>query len=157
MKSLLVVCAAVACTVAASGCTSGDLGTATSPIDPFGTEPGSSGGESTGGNADTIAELCASACVHIQAACPDAEGADCATDCASSAPPGCDTQFRAFVRCVSSAQIYCSGSSIEVPQCQSAVDAVTNCIASTGVPGSGTSGGTGAAGATGTSGTPRGA
>jgi hypothetical protein len=156
MKSLFIAFAAVACTVAASGCTSGDLGTARSPIDPFGTEPATSGGEPAGGNTDTIAQLCATACAHIQAACPGAAGGtECASDCASSAPAGCEVQFRAFVQCLASAQITCPGdSSFDAPQCTASIDAVQRCLG--GTSGTGTAGGTGAAGATGTSGAPRG-
>jgi hypothetical protein len=154
MKSLFIVCAAVACTVAASSCTSGDLGTARSPIDPFGTEPASGGGEPAGGNTNTIADLCVAACARIQAACPGAAGGTgCASDCASSPPAGCEAQFRAFVQCLASAQILCNGSSFDAPQCSTSLNAVETCFGS----GAGTSGGTGAAGATGTSGTPRGA
>ena len=159
MKSLIFVCAAVACTIAASGCMSGDGGTATSPINPFGIEPApTTGSEPTGGNTDSIAQLCAAACARIQAACPGAaSGAECAGDCASSAPAGCEAQFRAFVQCVASAQIVCSGSSFEAPQCAASLSAVEICLGSTGTPG-GAAGGTGSAGASGTSsGTPRGA
>ena len=154
MKSLFIICAAVACTVAASGCTTGDGGPATSPIDPFGTEPASNGGEPTGGNAETIAHLCAAACARIQTACPGAGGGtDCTSSCASSAPTGCETQFRAFVQCVASAQIVCSGSSFDAPQCTASLNAVETCLNGTG--GTGTAGGTGAAGASGS--TPPGA
>lgn len=152
MRSLFIVCAAVACTLAASGCTSGVGGPATSPIDPFGTEPApTTGSEPTGGNTETIAELCAGACARIQAACPGAAGGtNCAAECTSSAPPACEPQFRAFLQCLSRAQILCSDLSFDVPQCDAAIDAVGICLNSTGVPGSGTAGGTGAAGATGT-------
>src|SRR5512134_875050 len=115
MRSLFIVCAAVACTLAA--CMTGDGGPATSPIDPFGTEPASTGNESTGGNSDTIAELCATACARIQAACPGAGGGtECAVQCSSAAPPGCETEFRAFVQCLAGAQVLCNGSSFEAPQ-----------------------------------------
>ena len=152
MKSLFIVCAAVACAVAAAGCTSGVLGPAGSPIDPFGTEPGASGDEPTGGNSDTIADLCVAACARIQAACPGAAGGTgCASDCASSPPVGCETQFRAFVQCLASAQIVCSGSSFDAPQCTASLNAVEICLGSTGTPGGGAAGGgTGAAGASGT-------
>jgi len=151
MKSLFIMCAAVACTIAATGCTTGDGGPAMGPIDPFGTEPASTGSEPTGDNSDTIAQLCAAACARIQSGCPGAAGGtNCAAECASSAPPGCETQFRAFLRCLAGSQIFCDGTSFDVPQCQSAIDAVSICINSTGVPGNGTAGGTGAAGAAGT-------
>jgi hypothetical protein len=154
MKSLFIVCAAVACTVVASGCTSGDLGTARSPIDPFGTEPASGAGEPTG----TIADLCTAACARIQSACPGAGGGtDCASDCAGSAPAGCESEFRAFVQCLATAQITCpGGSSFDAPQCAAAINAVESCLNTTGMPG-GSAGGTGTAGTSGTSTTPRGA
>jgi hypothetical protein len=151
MKSLFIVWAAVACTIAATGCTTGDGGPATSPIDPFGTEPATAGGEPTGGNTGTIAELCAAACIRIQAACPGAGGgSECALQCASSAPPTCENQFRAFVQCLAVSPIFCSGSSFDAPQCTPAINAVEICLNSTGAGGTGTAGGTGAAGASGT-------
>ena len=152
MKSLFIVCAAVACTIAASGCTSGDSGPATSPIDPFGIEPApTTGSEPTGGNTDTIADLCVAACARIQAACPGAAGgAGCASDCASSAPAGCEAQFRGFLQCLASAQLFCTGSSFDAPQCTASLNAVETCLGSTGTPGGSAGGGTGAAGASGT-------
>jgi hypothetical protein len=145
MNRLFIVCASVAYVIVASGCSSGGAGLPT-PSDPFGNdsastsgseptigkpEPGAGGADPVPGSGGTIEALCARACVHIQASCPgNAGGSACAADCAESAVedfPTCMAEFRAFVVCIGTARLTCSGTSVEAPTCQSAIEAVILC------------------------------
>jgi hypothetical protein len=140
MKSLFIVCAAVACTIAASGCTNGPGGPATSPINPFGTEAApTTGTEPAGGGGnsqESIAQLCAQVCARISGAC-GSNDSSCASDCANDAPPGCEEEFRAFLQCIATAMLNCSGGFI-APVCEGALIAADNCASS---PPTGMSGG----------------
>ena len=131
MKSLFIVSAAVACMIAAPACMTGDGGPATNPIDPFGTEPApTTGTESSGGGGSqaTIAELCVQACARISM-CGSSADTGCAADCASDAPPNCETEFRAFLQCLATAMINCNGGFI-APGCEGALIAVDSCSSS---------------------------
>ena len=128
MKSLFIVCAAVACTIAASGCASGDGGTAMNPINPFGTEPAPTTGNepSGGGGQATIAELCVQVCARISSACGNGtDSGTCPSECANDAPPNCQNEFRAFLQCVATAMLSCNG--FIAPTCEGAYIAVNNC------------------------------
>jgi hypothetical protein len=128
MKSLFIVCAAVACTIAAPACMSGDGGPPTSPIDPFGTEPApTTGSEPTGsGGQATIADLCVQVCARITSACGDGtESGSCASECAADAPPQCQPEFRVFLECLATAMLNCSG--FIAPACEGALIAAQNC------------------------------
>ena len=102
MKSLFIVCASVACAIAASGCIERRRRVGHDPIDPFGSD-GAGGSEPTIGTepvtADgsgraraTIAALCAQACVRIQALCGSSADANCASECAADSPPNCEAR-----------------------------------------------------------------
>jgi hypothetical protein len=145
MKHLMIICALVAAAAAASSCEGDGAGPATSPINPFGTEPSTASAVGveppTGGS--SLAALCARACAHIEAVCPGTGSPNCADDCVTSGPPGCDTQFRAFVQCVATAPLDCASMQIDTLACQTQLNAINSCL-------SGTSGGTGSGGAAGT-------
>lgn len=131
MKSMFIVCAAVACTIAASGCMTGDGGTATSPIDPFGTEPAPTTGTEPSGNGNgqaTIAELCVQVCARISM-CGSSADSNCASECAADSPPNCEAEFRAFLECLTTAMINCNGGFI-APGCEGALIAADNCQSS---------------------------
>ena len=151
MKSLFIVCAAVACTIGATACMTGEGGTATSPIDPFGTDPAlTTGNEPTGGDQVPIAQLCVQVCARIISTCGSSgtDASSCASECAADSPPNCEAEFRVFLQCLATATLDCGGSF--APACQGAAIAADACESSTGAGGTGTAGGTGAAGATGT-------
>jgi hypothetical protein len=122
-----------------SGC-DGGAGPATSPFSPFGTDPSGSAPEPAGGSTETppggggqgtqsIAQLCAAACAHIEASCPTYQSANCGSGCTSASTqfPNCAGEFEAFVNCVIGAQVSCSGQSVDVPGCASSQDAVATC------------------------------
>ena len=122
-----------------SGCSSGS-GPATTPFNPFGTEPpgttseppggsnnnppppssgsgGSSGlGGSTGSGGSggsTLAQLCAAACANFESFCSSYQSATCPSDCAGGAAPvpNCQTQYQAFVSCLATTSYFtCDGS-----------------------------------------------
>jgi hypothetical protein len=128
MKSLLIVCAAVACTIAASGC-SGDGPPARSPFDPFGTEPApTTGSEPTGGEA-TIAELCVQVCARLTSTCGRTNDTGCASQCAADSSPNCEAEFRAFLECLATATLNCNGEFI-APACEGALIASESCQSS---------------------------
>jgi hypothetical protein len=117
-----------------SGC-SGTGGPATSPINPFGSDPVVvSGSEPAGSGTDkpptaTIEQLCTSACANIQAMCPGAEGGtDCAAQCATTDTMGCQTQFNAFVACLATATLDCTGGGVSATACQAEEQAIGTCI-----------------------------
>ena len=144
----------------AAGCGAGNGGGPDSlPIDPFGTESTNhTGNESPGGsnespppmNTSSIEQLCAQACAHIQSSCPGAStnASSCPSDCASSVPPGCEQQFRAFVACIATAQLVCSTSGgIQLTGCEAETAAINACPGVTS--GGSSAGGGGTAGASG--------
>jgi hypothetical protein len=120
----------VACTSPQSGCTTGDGGTARSPIDPFGTEPApTTGSEPTGRlRQATIAELCVQVCARISM-CQSSADSSCASECAADSPPNCEAEFRAFLECVATAMLNCNGGFI-APGCEGALIAADNCQSS---------------------------
>ena len=131
MKSMFIVCAAVACTIAVAGCMTGDGGTATSPIDPFGTEPVPTTGTEPSGNSNgraTIGELCVQVCARI-ATCGVSADTSCASQCAADFTANCEAEFRAFLECVATATINCNGGFI-APGCEGALIAADNCSSS---------------------------
>lgn len=138
MKPMLIAGALAAWAAVASGCSSGDVGPATSPILPFGTEPtASTGPEPTVGGAEgppgrggqTIAQLCAIDCARIDAACPGSAGSNCVTSCSSvpSSAAGCTAQFQAYLACVSTAPLSCITGSVQISSCETAQIAVSSC------------------------------
>jgi hypothetical protein len=135
----------LALTVLVPACGGGN-GPASLPFNPFGTEPASvdnnepTGSDneqppptpSTGGGGVSIDALCAQACTHIEAACPGRSGPDCATDCADTNVTGCEAQYRAFVTCIATSNLTCSSNGdLNVAVCQTAINAVSNCLNST--------------------------
>ena len=135
----ILVRAAIAWAVVACGCSSsGGNGPALPPFNPFGVETAlPTGNEPTVSGADqaprpsaqTIPELCAVDCMRIMEVCPGLVGSDCVSSC-STIPPdlaGCMAQIQAFLACVSTAALDCSGGSLAAPSCDSASIAITNC------------------------------
>jgi hypothetical protein len=102
------------------------------------------------GGGEALLDLCGRACANI-ASCEGGGDADCATDCATDVPPGCEPEFRAFVQCVATAPI-CVNGSADPLVCTAAYAAVDACAR--GSTGGSSGGGTGAAGATGTTAPP---
>ena len=140
MKHTAIVCVWVACAIVAGGCSGGGGGgTATTPFDPFATEPTPATGSEPAGVGDdapsgtsTIASLCARACVHIESACPGSTAPNCPSDCASNVTdfPRCTVEFRAFVACVGTAPIICGGGTgLLAPACDMAAQALNACTA----------------------------
>jgi len=138
MKALLLSCASIAAAALAGGCSGGGGGPAT-PFDPFGTEPAGAtatepatgqGGTAPGGG--STAQACARVCARIQSACPEADGASCASDCAATETtfPGCQAEFRAVLACITTAPLACQQGSISVPACDNASLVFSNCIGS---------------------------
>jgi len=136
---LIVVRAAVACTVVACGCSSGGSGPAfPPPFNPFGVdkalptgnEPTISGTDQPPApSAQGIPELCAVDCARIMRACPGAVSPDCTASC-STIPPdlaGCTAEIQAFLACISTAALGCSNGSLSVPACDGAQIAIINC------------------------------
>jgi hypothetical protein len=160
MKPRTITRAFAACAIAmlASGCADGGSGPTVTPPSPFGTEPapvtGSeptiggndslppvTGSESTIGGNDSLPgqerslrELCSAACSNLESGCPDAVGVDCQQSClgAGSSYPTCAAEFRAYVACVATAPIFCSGPTLQIPACDSTESALEYCANSTG-------------------------
>jgi len=136
---LIVVRAAIAWTVVACGCSSGGSGPALPPFNPFGVDRAlPTGNEPTISGADQppappsaqgIAELCAIDCTRIMRACPGLVSPDCASSC-STIPPelaGCTAQIQAYLACISTAALDCSGGGLSAPACDGASIAIINC------------------------------
>lgn len=120
-----------------AGCGSGGGGPATSPFDPFGSEPSGASGEPSGpssegpASSDTIANLCATDCSRIMSACPSAAGSNCVGSCEASflEYPACTSQAQAYLECIANITIVCSGgTSIDVSGCAQSVQALESCI-----------------------------
>jgi hypothetical protein len=137
---IIVVCASFAGALAVAGCTSGDGGPAINSSSPFGTEPApTTGHESAGtGGLDpapgqpmggSIAQLCAYDCMRFDSVCPGSGGTNCAAQCASFVTqiPGCEGQFQAYLACLSSVPLSCSGTQIQPSGCDAQISAVNAC------------------------------
>jgi hypothetical protein len=138
MKLPLFACAAVACALLASGCSSGEGGTADPTFNPFGTDPVLvTGSEPTisgddmmmPGGQQSIEQACAAACTRLARDCPSAQGSNCVSSCVSSGfeTPNCMDEFRAAVLCIATAPLTCNGASIDAPACDAAAIAYASC------------------------------
>ena len=141
----------------AAGCGAGNGGgPASLPIDPFGNEPATpTGNEPTNGgneappptNTGSILQLCEQACAHIQSSCPSSgSGSSCPSDCATSSPPGCEQQFRAFVACIATTQLICTNGGLDPSTCNAQLTALSACDSGTAGTSSGSSGAAGSGG-----------
>ncbi len=119
-----------------AGC-DGGTGTATG-FNPFGTDPSGATSEPTGstsemptpgGQGSSIAQLCASVCGKVAAACPTSASPTCAASCSQSPTqfPNCVTELQAFLSCVSAAQITCASNGVEIPTCNNQTLALADC------------------------------
>jgi hypothetical protein len=144
-----VVCSVVVFASLGAGC-SGGTGPAKPTFDPFGTgEPtvGADDPPSAAGNGDqappsaaSIPQLCAQACSHIAASCPQATDSTCVANCSNLNPMGCDAEVRTFIACIATAPLTCdSTGNVTATSCTPAENAVSACINS--MQGTGTAGG----------------
>ena len=126
----------------AAGCGAGNGGgPASLPIDPFGNEP------PPPTNTGSILQLCEQACAHIQSSCPSSgSGSSCPSDCATSSPPGCEQQFRAFVACIATTQLICTNGGLDPSTCNAQLTALSACDSGTAGTSSGSSGAAGSGG-----------
>jgi hypothetical protein len=111
-----------------SGC-DGGAGPAT-PFNPFGTEPPGTVSEPPGSSNDqTIAQLCATVCAHVAAACAAYASTNCPATCnqAASQHPNCLSELQAFLSCAATAQITCTGQSVEALACTSSQSVLASC------------------------------
>jgi len=120
-----------------SGC-SGGAGPPT-PFNPFGTDPSGSVPEPAGSSGETpppggpgsqtIEQLCAAVCAHVEASCPSYLSGSCDSQCNQAATqfPNCLGEFRLFLNCAATAQIVCSGQSVQAPSCGSAQSSLASC------------------------------
>ncbi len=134
--------AACAIAMLASGCADGGSDSTVRPPFPFGTEPAPvTGSEPTIGGNDllpgqerSIGELCSAACTNLESGCPGVAGGDCQQSCVgtASAFPTCAAEFRAFVACIATAPVFCSGQTLRLPACDGTESAFERCANSTG-------------------------
>jgi hypothetical protein len=147
-RLIIIVCVSLAGALAAGGCNSGPAGTASPPFNPFGTDPApTTGNEPAGGGGidkpptmggGTIAQLCATVCARFESVCPGSGGGtSCASECASSAPPGCESLFQSFLACLVSAPLTCSNGQLQLDGCVTEISQLNACT------GTGTSTGSG--------------
>jgi hypothetical protein len=138
MKGLVIAALAFGVASLVSGCGSGGGGPASPAFDPFGSEPTGASSEPTGtspegspGGTAVIAELCATDCARIMAACPSAAGTNCVASCEASflSYPACAASVQAYLSCISSIAIICSPyGSLDVSACQASQIAAQNCL-----------------------------
>jgi hypothetical protein len=120
-----------------SGC-GGGAGPPT-PFNPFGTdpsgsvpEPAGSSGETTpagGPGSQTIGQLCATVCAHIEASCPSYLPGSCASQCNQAATefPSCVGELELFLSCAATGQITCNGQTVQAPSCMPAQTSLEGC------------------------------
>jgi hypothetical protein len=138
MKGLVIAALAFGVASLVSGCGSGGGGPASPAFDPFGSEPAGASsepagasGEGTPGGTAAIAELCATDCGRIMAACPSAAGTNCVASCEASflAYPACAASVEAYLSCIASIAIICTPyGSLDVSACQASQLAAQQCI-----------------------------
>src|SRR5262245_41001413 len=154
MKFQLALTAAAACAIAA--CTGDGIsfqslppprgwGSATPPPRGSGPtrggpEPGLTGADpapGTGGG-NTIAGLCAQVCGKLASACGgQTDPATCPGECAADvmAAGACQSLYVAFLQCIATAQLTCSGTEIQLPpDCYDEILALAACESSTAMP-----------------------
>jgi hypothetical protein len=138
MRPLLFVCAGIAWAAAAGGCGSGTAGPASPPFDPFGNETITKTGDEPvvsgidpgpGNGGQSIAQLCAIDCVRIEAACPGGAGDTCVSSCSAvpSRYPQCTTEAQAYLACVATAPLGCSGGTVDTSACDDTGIAFSQC------------------------------
>ena len=144
MKPRTITRAFAACAIAmlASACADGGSSSTVRPPFPFGTDPapvtGSEptigGNDSLPGQERSIGELCSAACTNLERGCPGVGGGDCQPSCVGNASdfPTCAAEFRAFVACIATAPIFCSGSTVQITACDGTQSAFERCLTSTG-------------------------
>ena len=117
-----------------SGC-GGGAGPPT-PFNPFGTdppgtlsEPASGSNETPSSGGQTVAQLCATVCAHIEASCPAYPSASCASGCSQAAAqfPRCMADLESFLNCAATAQLTCSGQTVAAPSCMPSELALQSC------------------------------
>ena len=142
MKPRDITCAlaALALGLCATGCSDGDgiRNPVTRPLPPFGTEtsPVTGSEPTTGGDEPlpqpevSLQSLCSTVCTRLQSECPTGVGSDCASSCTSSglSSPRCTSQFRAVLACIATAPIVCYGMTVQLPECEQAQAAFSNCL-----------------------------
>jgi hypothetical protein len=142
MKNRLCVIAMLALG-GAVGC-DGGAGPAMPPFNPFGNDPSNVSSEPAGGSNETppssgggqtIAQLCATDCARIAAACPSAASPNCLSSCDAEPQtyPACISQVQAFLECYTTAAISCTttygtSTSTSVSGCTAAEQALVSCI-----------------------------
>ena len=134
----VLVIAALVMGAAALGCGDG-AGPAMPPFAPFGNDPSNTVSEPPGGVVETppssgggqsTAQLCATDCARIAAACPAAAMANCVSGCEAEPQmyPGCTAQLQAFLTCYESATLTCNGTSVEATGCTGAAQTLLDCL-----------------------------
>lgn len=120
------------------GCGDG-AGPAMPPFGPFGNDPSNAVSEPPGGAVETppssgggqsIAQLCATDCARIAAACPPAADAGCVSGCEAEPQmyPACTAQLQDFLTCYESATLTCNGTSAEATGCTGAAQVLLSCL-----------------------------
>jgi hypothetical protein len=136
----LCVIAMLALGGAVVGC-DGGAGPATPPFNPFGNDPSNASPEPAGGSNETppssgggqsIAQLCATDCARVAAACPSAASPNCLSGCDAEPQtyPACMSQLLAFLECYTTATISCSttyGTS-SASGCTAVEQALVSCV-----------------------------
>jgi hypothetical protein len=136
MKFVVTASLALGAAMLVSGC-AGGAGPPT-PFNPFGTDPAGTLSEPAGGSNETpssggqtLAQLCATVCAHIEASCPGYPSANCASGCSQAAAqfPRCVADLESFLNCAATAQLTCSGQSVAAPGCMPSEVTLESCEA----------------------------
>ena len=109
------------------------------PFNPFGTDPSGSVPEPAGSSGETppaggpveqtIGQLCATVCAHIETSCPSYLSGSCASQCNQAATefPSCLGELKLFLSCAATGQIICNGQSVQAPSCMPAQISLESC------------------------------